>query len=489
MKYLIRRYNLNEVTKGVGNSKYILIPGFLVIRDIWSGYNYYKKGEDVWCNAAQLPRYMNKLKPDDYDQYYKDWYPAQYWYDTLILGIRYQFQRPHCEVCGKELPFYKACDGYRSYCGDGCFRTPGNSAKRKQARTISPIMSRLHADPNSIFNSDEYRLKKSESMSALWADPNSTFRSSEYWELRKSRWKDPNSGYNTKEHREYLRQRQIDRWADPNHVFNSPEFRAGLSERDRLRWADPNDTFNQSWYREKIGLITHNNWMNPESGYHSPECRKLRSDIMRSRWQDPNSVFNSPEFRQLLSDRARVVFKAMWDDPNSYVNSDEYRQYCSDRLKYVWSHPDEYPYFHEVMNKWNENGGTFGYMIRHPELYNGFHGYGHKGYYQSIKGGYCRYMSSYELKLIKDLDNDPEVLSFITQPLGIKYYRPGDEKSHRYYPDFLVTFVDGHKLLIEVKPEIFLDTELNQLKFAIGEKYANDHGWDWAVFTEVELGI
>lgn len=257
------------------------------------------------------------------------------------------------------------------------------------------------------------------------------------------------------------------------------------------KWLRISNTIKDSWntYHSNLSDQISYKWKDPNSGYNTRSFRDQLHWILLNRWNDPNDTFNSTDWRIKKSAIHSGVMCRRWADPEDTLNSSEYRKVLSDRLKYVWNHPDEYPYFHEVMQKMAENGGLFGYLQRHPEITTCRGGLYYQGYYQSIKGGNCRYMSSYELKLIKDLDNDPEVLSFVTQPLGIKYYRPGDEKSHRYYPDFLVTFIDGHKLLIEVKPEIFLDTELNQLKFAIGEKYAHDQGWDWAVFTEAELGI
>ena len=69
------------------------------------------------------------------------------------------------------------------------------------------------------------------------------------------------------------------------------------------------------------------------------------------------------------------------------------------------------------------------------------------------KSIYPEYRSSWELKLMKFLDHNPEVEYWTVEPFPINYLNPKDNQIHRYFVDFMVKFKNGKKILIEVKPE------------------------------------
>jgi len=457
---LPRKYSYSEIRSGSGNAMEYFIPGFLVLRDVYVARygRVFKKGEGFWMTASCMYRYAWACKPDDYQGEFNF---TQYYYDKVILGIPNEAYRPRCRNgCGRSAVFWKISAGYSMYCSDECAHAPENESHNRQANTLSNVW----ADPDSAYNSKEFRQYLSDQRYRLWADPNSSFNSEEYRQLRsqimKDAWARPDSGYHDLQYSETKREIMVNLWKDPNSVFNSERFRNLLSENDRKRWADPNDTFNSVNHRKNLSEITSRNWADPTSGY------------------------NTPEYRKMLSDR----FKAMWADPTSVVNSVEYRNYLSERNKYVWTHPEEYPYFHETMNKLFEAGGGAGIAMK---LYPGWVPGGGKYKYDSgailtKKAKYVKYMSSYELRFIELLEDDPDVITYISQPLGISYMRL-DGSIHKYYPDFLVEYSDGSHALIEVKPYDLVDTELNKLKFAVGEAYAYKHGWNWSVITEYEL--
>jgi len=129
---LPRKYELSELSRGSGAAKEYFIPGDLVIRDIWiqNKYTWFRKGEGIWVNAKVISTYMKYLEPEDYKERFDTPYNgAQYYYDTLILGIRYQYQRPKCdnEGCNNELQFniiscrgYGHCDSDHLFCSPAC---------------------------------------------------------------------------------------------------------------------------------------------------------------------------------------------------------------------------------------------------------------------------------------------------------------------------------------------------------------------------------
>lgn len=61
------------------------------------------------------------------------------------------------------------------------------------------------------------------------------------------------------------------------------------------------------------------------------------------------------------------------------------------------------------------------------------------------------YRSSYELKFITWLENNNQVKQWGSECICIPYTYI-DNKIHHYYPDYFVEFVDGTKMVVEVKP-------------------------------------
>lgn len=76
----------------------------------------------------------------------------------------------------------------------------------------------------------------------------------------------------------------------------------------------------------------------------------------------------------------------------------------------------------------------------------------HTGIYKSKKAGPIKYRSGWELVVAIFLDNNPDVLEFAYESLIIPYIsNQKTGKIRKYYPDFLVWYIDGTKKLIEVK--------------------------------------
>ena len=62
------------------------------------------------------------------------------------------------------------------------------------------------------------------------------------------------------------------------------------------------------------------------------------------------------------------------------------------------------------------------------------------------------YRSSWELYMMKWLDNNPLVLFWNSEETVIPYYSTADKKNRRYFMDFKVWFEDGSIYYFEVKP-------------------------------------
>lgn len=120
------------------------------------------------------------------------------------------------------------------------------------------------------------------------------------------------------------------------------------------------------------------------------------------------------------------------------------------------------------------------------------------------------FRSSWELKVLKYLDDHPSIIWFASEELFIPYISPIDGKKHRYFPDFIVRVRqrDGKEktFMWEIKP--FRQTKMpeqkrktkrflqeaatyavNQEKWRAAELFCLEHGWEFMVLTEKDLNF
>ena len=121
------------------------------------------------------------------------------------------------------------------------------------------------------------------------------------------------------------------------------------------------------------------------------------------------------------------------------------------------------------------------------------------------------YRSLWELKLMRYLDEHPDVVSWSSEEIAIPYKSPIDGRYHRYFPDFKITKKDKEgltsTLLIEVKPlnqtkppevtkkitKKYINEVatwgINQAKWKAAADFCEDRNWKFSIMTEKELGI
>jgi len=119
--------------------------------------------------------------------------------------------------------------------------------------------------------------------------------------------------------------------------------------------------------------------------------------------------------------------------------------------------------------------------------------------------------SSWELKLMRFLDSNSNVLKWCSEEVVIPYRSPIDGKIHRYFPDFLIQKKnkkgDIEWVLIEVKPKAqtkepvpkkriskrYLNEVktwgINQAKWESAEQFCKKKNWKFMLVTEDDLGI
>lgn len=112
----------------------------------------------------------------------------------------------------------------------------------------------------------------------------------------------------------------------------------------------------------------------------------------------------------------------------------------------------------------------------------------HTGTYVSIKTGKeMTYRSSWEFQFMKKLDSDPTVKTFQSEGLIIPYLKSPKSKVSKYFPDFIVEYVDGRTVMYEIKPERFMERRINLKKWEQAILYCQRKGWTFSVLNESDL--
>lgn len=113
----------------------------------------------------------------------------------------------------------------------------------------------------------------------------------------------------------------------------------------------------------------------------------------------------------------------------------------------------------------------------------------HTGVHESSKSsGPCKYRSGWEASLMSWFDAEPSVLRYAYEAVAIPYVsnaRSG--RVRRYFPDFVVEFTDGRRVMVEVKPSKRVSQPNVQKKLAAARTWCLEHGVTLQVITELDL--
>ena len=111
---------------------------------------------------------------------------------------------------------------------------------------------------------------------------------------------------------------------------------------------------------------------------------------------------------------------------------------------------------------------------------------------------------------MKWFDEQPNIIWWSSEELFVPYRSPVDQQMHRYFPDFVVRLrqVNGKEvtMMLEVKPEKqtqmpvqkrqtkkFLQEvatyAVNQEKWRAADLFCKEHGWQFKIITEKDLGL
>lgn len=123
------------------------------------------------------------------------------------------------------------------------------------------------------------------------------------------------------------------------------------------------------------------------------------------------------------------------------------------------------------------------------------------------------YRSLLERTFMVYLDTNPSILSWQSEEIIIPYISPVDDKVHRYFPDFFMTYINKDdeevSALIEIKPKKqtqppaqpkkkhwktkqrylreCVTWEVNQAKWNAAYAYCQQHGYEFKILTEQEI--
>jgi hypothetical protein len=121
----------------------------------------------------------------------------------------------------------------------------------------------------------------------------------------------------------------------------------------------------------------------------------------------------------------------------------------------------------------------------------------------------CR--SSWERKFCRYCDTNQNILEWGSEEMCLPYRSPVDNHYHKYFPDFYIKVREPNgkikKYIIEIKPlkqtiepkvqkrktkgyiyEV-VEYAKNQAKWEAAREWCADHGYEFKVLTENELGI
>ena len=131
--------------------------------------------------------------------------------------------------------------------------------------------------------------------------------------------------------------------------------------------------------------------------------------------------------------------------------------------------------------------------------------------YKKYKGDPTRiiYRSLLERRFMVWCDNNENVIEWGSEELLIPYKSPVDKRTHRYFPDFYIKYINKEgqviREIIEVKPhkQLFPPKEpkrkskrffsevttyiINQAKFSAAREYCEDRKLKFRILTEKEI--
>ena len=224
--------------------------------------------------------------------------------------------------------------------------------------------------------------------------------------------------------------------------------------------------------------------------YNSPVVCKARQDIQVERNKELNKMLSTDPYYVELMKQVRhrnallpQVIEAKLVKWNEYLHSElnaertrqrmldpYYQNLCTQgKLKSQKFHDQKSEQMKELSNKnWSNDEWKENHL---KKMYDG-----NKKEYTDVFGNKVFFRSEWELKLHEYLISNE--INYEYESLEIKYVYSG--KEHKYFPDF---YIESLNLVLEVKPQMFLNNNVNQIK----RQATMLAGFNFKFVTEKEL--
>jgi len=163
-------------------------------------------------------------------------------------------------------------------------------------------IKKLRDDPNSIYNSKEWR----EKMSLMHSDPNSVYQSQEYRDkISKANTGKKHSPEACKRHSRAVSGKKHPMWGK----HHTEESKKKLSIASKNMWKDTTSKVNTDKYRKKLSESLTGE-KNPNYGIPCSKSKKLKQSIaMKKIMLDLNSVFNTTEYKEKRNNHLASLHK------------------------------------------------------------------------------------------------------------------------------------------------------------------------------------
>ena len=102
--------------------------------------------------------------------------------------------------------------------------------------------------------------------------------------------------------------------------------------------------------------------------------------------------------------------------------------------------------------------------------------------------GFVEYESQIERDFYLLLDHAPDIKNFQHQPIAIEY-KDVNIKQHVYTPDVYVEFINGMRVIVEIKDVNTAKTNFNEFKekWDAAERWCKEHGMLFSVLTDEDI--
>lgn len=187
-----------------------------------------------------------------------------------------------------------------------------------------------------------------------------------------------------------------------------------LSEIGKKRVAE-----NPKWFTE--------NMLNAQISCHSEAAERKRTKTLQIYWsKEDNHIKKSTSAKK------------------TYVDHPELREKTSQHFKQWHANLTEEEKQERYNDDWKDKISE---SITNKYLDGGFE-WSRGTFFSTKMKETFYYRSSWELRYMKELDQDSSVISWIYEPFWVPYSKDGDK--HRHIPDFVIEYLDGHKEIHEV---------------------------------------